>query len=666
MPNRLAKETSPYLLQHQDNPVDWYPWGEEALARSRAENKPILLSVGYSACHWCHVMAHESFENADTAQIMNQHFINIKVDREERPDLDQIYQNVAMIFTRGGGWPLTVFLTPDLKPFYGGTYFPPQSMHGRIGFPDLLRMLTDAYHSRSQEISENVEKIADYIQSAEKIGVPAVGASFEAASFEAVTVEVLGYVDWNNGGLGHAPKFPNSSVFAYLWRYGTSKAREAVVHTLTQMARGGIYDQLRGGFSRYSVDERWEVPHFEKMLYDNGVLLKLYSEVVLSGEKSELFERVVSETVDYVLAEMLSPEGLFYAAQDADSDGEEGKFFVWTKKEVEEILTPEEARAACLRWGIDETGNSEHAGQCVLQLRSPMDGIAKTLLKEEAEVEELLVSAKSKLLKRRETRVRPGLDDKVLTSWNGMMISGLSWASLALKKSGQVAQAERAAQAAQKAFQRLVQTSQDGRLFSTIQRGEPKYAAYLDDYAFLSMAALDLCRTLESPQEIQKCIDLAQGWIRILLTHFKDTAEPGFFFTSDDHEKLIQRPKSLFDQSVPSGTSVALQVMMVLQEIDPLKSNFKSELDRQMGPLFGMVRNSPYGYGEFLCAALLYSRGPITVSGKGAVELSQNFQVFQKNSEAETRLLVCHQSVCSAPFSSLSEARNRLLELISR
>jgi hypothetical protein len=364
MPNRLAHETSPYLQQHKNNPVDWYPWGEEALERAKRENKPILLSIGYSACHWCHVMERESFENPEIARLMNENFINIKVDREERPDLDQIYQNVAQAMTRSGGWPLTVFLTPDRKPFYGGTYFPPEDRYGRPGFPRVLATLAEVFRKNHLAVVEQAEKLTEFIGSVEEGSTEGRGepSAISLARLEEAAATLLGHVDWENGGFGGAPKFPNSTAFSFLWRLGgvvgSKPAKEAVLLALRKMATGGIYDQLGGGFHRYSVDPLWSVPHFEKMLYDNALLLRLYSEVLLSrdpqikSQEKELFRRVIDETVRYVLREMTSPGGGFYSTQDADSEGQEGKYFAWDRQEFEQLLSPEEARVAELVFGV--------------------------------------------------------------------------------------------------------------------------------------------------------------------------------------------------------------------------------------------------------------------------------------------------------------------------
>ncbi len=664
MPNRLAQETSPYLRQHQDNPVDWYAWGPEALERAKREDKPIHLSVGYSACHWCHVMAHESFENAETAKLMNDRFVNIKVDREERPDLDQIYQNVAQVFTRGGGWPLTVFLTPELKPFFGGTYFPPEDKYGRPGFPRVVVALSDAYKNDRATVAENAEKIMDAIRSLETVG----GTGKESPHLKTLgelAEALLMSIDWTYGGIGHAPKFPNTMTLTFLWRMGLAtgheRTREAAVLALVRMAQGGIYDQLGGGFSRYSVDERWAVPHFEKMLYDNGLLLKLYSEVLLTDgdsskpllqtEQREMFARVVSETTAWLLREMCSPDGGFYAAFDADSEGEEGKFYVWDLKDLKNHLTEEEARAFSLRYGVTEAGNFEH-GKTVLYLANEIDASARPLIE----------SAKKKLFSVRSGRVPPGRDDKILTGWNGLAISGLAWAAEALREAGRPEEARTARAAALRAFRFIRERAgKDGdRLYGTIQEGKPRFNAYLDDYAFLSLAALDLGRFSPDSNEAGALDRDAHRWITTIQRHFKDAQAAGFFFTSDDHEALIQRPKTIYDQAIPSGTAVTLECMAALVEIDPDGKgvDLEPELGRQLESLFADVKRAPHGYGELLSAALLRLLGPVVVSGAKSHQAVRHSHVFQK--EGDSRILICHRKVCGLPLSSPAEARVEL------
>jgi uncharacterized protein YyaL (SSP411 family) len=673
MSNRLAKETSPYLLQHKNNPVDWYPWGAEALDRSVEENKPILLSIGYSACHWCHVMEHESFENAEIAEIMNKLFVCIKVDREERPDLDHIYQNVAQALTKGGGWPLTVFLTPARKPFYGGTYFPPEDRFGRPGFKRVLANIAKAYQTDPMGVAQNAMKLSAYISAAEGVSSATSGEK-KSPTWDSVSNAaelLLGNIDFENGGIGGAPKFPNPMAFSFLWRVGVlknnEKLREAVLLTLRKMAHGGIYDQLGGGFSRYSVDATWSVPHFEKMLYDNALLLKLYSEVLLSTHLDDadrkLFTAVVRETVDYLLREMISPDGGFYAAQDADSEGEEGKFFAWDLTDLKNALRDEtDVRIFSLRYGVDEAGNFE-LGKTVLYVAHSIGAVAHELSMTEKVIEESLERSRKTLFELRDKRVHPGTDDKVLSSWNGLAVSGLSWASQALKKAGFVAESQRAIDAAGRAFHLIreeVTSGQDGRLFSTFQAGEGKHNAYLDDYAFMAMGALDLARFEKSDAVVAQAIQMATLWMKRVIRRFKDKAGAGYFFTSDDHEELIHRPKTIFDQAIPSGTAVIIQTMMALTEINPdTATEFTEEWEKQLSSFWAQAERQPYGCGEMSNAALLSLVGPLVISGEGAFEACNSPFVFRKGiskAQAKTdsgRLLVCHRQTCDAPLSSL-------------
>ncbi len=644
MTNRLAAESSPYLKQHAENPVDWFPWGEEALQRAKAENKIILLSVGYSACHWCHVMAHECFENPAIADLMNQHFVNIKVDREERPDLDQIYQNVAQLITHSGGWPLTVFLTPELKPVFGGTYFPPTDRQGRAGFPSILQGIAQMYRDNPDGLAENVRRLTDAITRLETLG-EAKGRAPDQEACEAITAKLMDAMDWRDGGLGHAPKFPHTSGFAYLWRAGLAsrneRALEAVTLTLTKMASGGIYDQLGGGFARYSTDDQWLVPHFEKMLYDNAVLLKLYAEVLLAAPltpqgalepwRRDLFLQTIRDTLGWLFREMLSPEGGFYSALDADSEGEEGKFYVWDRAEARKLLTGAEADALIAALGIEEHGNFEHSSHSVLRRVNP-----------ELPLSQETLSAMEKLRAVREKRTRPGLDDKVLTGWNALMVSGLVWAARALEHHGialDMALAEQARNQAQRtyAFLKTELGRDDHRLWATWSASaQPKarFNAYLDDYAFLAAAALDLSQT-----------DDARSYAHVILKHFKDSHGPCFFFTSDDHESLIQRPKSLFDQALPSGNAVALEVMMALAELYPKDTAFRDEVQRSLPSLMPLIRDNPYGHGEAACAALLSALGAIAWSHAAPKNMHPHFFV-KRASGGEP--VYCHRSACHA------------------
>ncbi len=681
MANRLAQETSPYLLQHKNNPVDWYPWGQEAIDRARNEDKPILLSIGYSACHWCHVMEKESFENPEIAQLMNRHFINIKVDREERPDLDHIYQNVAQVMTRGGGWPLTVFLTPALKPFYGGTYFPPEERYGRPGFKKVLESLSHAYRTDPFVVGKNALKLSEIVAAFESVSAEkGPGPSLE--SLQKAAEEILRGIDWEMGGFEGAPKFPNPMVFTFLWRYGRAKgdekAQKAVLLSLTQMASRGIYDQLGGGFHRYSVDASWSVPHFEKMLYDNALLLKLYSEVlltdlesggVLNPDERNLYLKVLKETTEYLYREMLSPDGAFYTAQDADSEGEEGKYFVWDLNDLSLVLTPEEARAIAIRLGVSESGNFEHQ-KTVLYAAQSIQEVAEKMKWTLENTTKTLESASQKLLKARQKRIPPGLDNKVLVSWNGLLISGLTWTAQAMQKSGLSEEGEKAYSHAEKAYYFLKNQvcGEKHRLYSTFQGGKPRGNAFLDDYAFMAFAALDLSRFAKEDSQIENYLEDSYQWIQIILKHFKGEKDAaGYYFTSDDHEELLQRPKTIFDQAIPSGTAVVLTCLLALAELDYKGEGkkFEDELEKQFSLLSRLALENPHGMGETLCASLLNVAGVITIAGPDSKELCHHPHIFRKPElpESDEAFLVCHRKTCGLPFKQKKEAKEEISKI---
>jgi uncharacterized protein len=537
MANHLAGETSPYLLQHANNPVDWRPWGEQALTLARASDKPILLSIGYSACHWCHVMAHESFEDPEIAAVMNELFVNIKVDREERPDLDHIYQSAHQMLTgRSGGWPLTMFLTSDGTPFFGGTYFPDVPRHGLPAFADLCRNVADIYRHRRGDIAEQNRTLREML--ADTLPHPAAKVSLDDTPIRIGRDFLLRNYDSRFGGFGDAPKFPHASDLTFLLRQaaaGDGRSREAVMTTLTRMAEGGIYDQLGGGFCRYSVDERWEIPHFEKMLYDNGPLLGLYAEA-WEASHDPLFARVVEETADWALREMQMSDGAFASSLDADSEGEEGRFYVWQRDEIRELLSADEWRVASAHWGLAGPPNFENAAWHlrVVAPISPSDSA-------------LLATARAKLFARRATRIAPGRDDKVLTAWNALLIEGIAKAGRIFERRDWLAAARGALTFVRAHLWR------DGRLLATSRAGHAHLNAYLDDYAFLLLAVQELMRSECRPGDAEFADDLADA----LLDHFEDKAGGGFHFTADDHESLIHRPKPGHDNSTPGGNAAA-------------------------------------------------------------------------------------------------------------
>jgi uncharacterized protein len=555
MPNRLAHETSPYLQQHANNPVDWHAWGEEALKRARDEGKPILLSIGYSACHWCHVMAHESFEDPQIAEQMNRDFINIKVDREERPDIDQIYQQAHhMLSQRSGGWPLTMFLTPDQRPFFGGTYFPKTPRYDLPGFADLLSKIAAVYREQPQAIATQNEELAGLLE--RSAAQPAPASTMSRAPIDAALTELARMFDAAHGGFGGAPKFPHPAELELCLESSAARGdvnlRHIPLHTLRSMAAGGIYDQLGGGFSRYSVDGRWNIPHFEKMLYDNGPLLALYADAWLISRES-LFARVCDETAQWVLREMQSPEGGFYSSLDADSEHEEGKFYVWSRVEVAALLTSAEAAVVHPHFGLDQAPNFEGV-LWHLYVAKPLDRVAADLGIDLADAERLLQSARSKLFDARAQRVRPGRDDKILTSWNALMIRGLAHAGRVFGREDWIDAACRAADFVRNTLH------VDGRLLATYKDGRAHLNAYLDDHAYLIGALLELIQSRFRMDDVSFAQTLADA----LLARFVDRDTGGFFFTSSDHEKLIARPKPGPDNATPSGNGVAALVLQRL------------------------------------------------------------------------------------------------------
>jgi uncharacterized protein YyaL (SSP411 family) len=558
MPNRLAAETSPYLLQHAGNPVDWFPWGEEALELARSLDKPILLSIGYSACHWCHVMAHESFEDQDVANEMNRHFVNIKVDREERPDLDQIYQTAHQILTRRtGGWPLTVFLMPDGMPFFAGTYFPKAPRFGMPAFRDLLERIARAYLEKRSEIVEQNASLAQILQ--RTTPTHARAGELDRAPIDAAANELARAFDDEYGGIGGPPKFPHPAELAFCLRRhvleGDDVAGAVATLTLTRMAEGGIYDQLGGGFCRYSTDRFWTIPHFEKMLYDNGPLLALYSDAWLTT-REPLYEKVVRETAAWMIREMQSPEGGYYSSVDADSEGAEGKFYVWTPDEVQKLLNGDEYVVVAPHFGLDGPPNFE-GHYWHLRIAVPLDDIAVQLGISREEAELRLESARAKLLAARSQRIRPGCDDKVLTSWNALTIKGMARAARVFDCAAWLDSTRRALDFIRQKLWR------NGRLLATYRDGRSHLNAYLDDHAFLLDALLELMQTDFRTDDLELACAIAD----VMLEQFEDRASGGFYFVSHDHERLVQRPKSGHDGATPSGNGVAAEAVQRLGHI---------------------------------------------------------------------------------------------------
>jgi uncharacterized protein YyaL (SSP411 family) len=604
MPNRLAQETSPYLLQHADNPVDWYPWGEEALNLAKQQDKPILLSIGYSACHWCHVMAHESFEDAEIAALMNAHYINIKVDREERPDIDQIYQAAHNMLSRqSGGWPLTVFLTPQQEPFFTGTYFPKQPRYQLPGFGDLIVRVAAFYHERKAELAEQNQSLLRAM--AQTVPPASTEITADAGTIRQAFEHLKASFDFEHGGFGTAPKFPNPADIEFFLRQarlGNAEAEAMALQMLRSMAAGGIYDQIGGGFCRYSVDERWMIPHFEKMLYDNGQLLALYAngwQLVHEKEPAlaQRFERVMNETVAWLLREMRSPEGAFYSSLDADSEGEEGKFYVWQPAELMELLTPEEFGLALQCFGFEHAPNFErHAWHPYLAISPLPQDMA------------LFNSLQAKLFAAREQRIRPGRDDKILTSWNALAIKGLARAGRVLGKPEWVATAQQAVEFIRKTLWL------NGQLLATCKDGTAHLNAYLDDYAFLLDALLELMQAEFRSVDLEFAHALAD----VLLQEF-EAPDGGFYFTGHHHEALIHRPKQGYDSATPNGNGIAAAALQRLGHVLG-EMRYLEAAERTLKAFDMVVQHSPAACPSLLMALEEHGEPPVLVLLKGPAE----------------------------------------------
>ena len=672
--NHLIHETSPYLLQHAQNPVDWYGWNDEALQKARDENKPIFLSIGYSSCHWCHVMAHESFENEDVAKFMNENFVNIKVDREERPDIDDIYQKVCQIATGQGGWPLSVFLTPDKKPFYVGTYFPVLDSYGRPGFGSICRQLSQAWREKPQDIEKSAENFLDALNKTETVTTP---SKLERTILDEAAMNLFQLGDSTYGGFGSAPKFPNAANISFLFRYaklsGLSKFNEFALKTLNKMANGGIFDQIGGGFHRYSTDAKWLVPHFEKMLYDNALMPVNYAEAY-QITKDSFYLDVLKKTLDFVLREMTSSEGGFYSAYDADSEGVEGKFYVWTKKEIKEVLG-NDAELFCLYYDVTDGGNWE--GHNILCNNLNISTIAFNFGLDEQKVREILKTCSEKLLKVRSMRVLPGLDDKVLVSWNSLMIT-------AFAKGYRVTNDVRYLDAAKSCISFINQNLlADGKLLRTYKNGSAKIDGYLEDYSYFVNALLDV---FEIEPDL-KYLNLSLKLGHYLVDHFWDSQNASFFMTSDDHEKLIIRPKSNYDLSLPSGNSVSSFVMLRLYHMSQDKM-FLEIATKIMESQAQMAAENPFGFGYLLntistylqkpieitiintenanlCNSLLASYIPnsfiVTIQSSEQLERLSEYPFFTgKKFESQTSVFVCKDFTCSLPLQTLNEIHSHL------
>jgi uncharacterized protein YyaL (SSP411 family) len=677
--NHLAEETSPYLLQHADNPVDWYPWGEAALARARSEKKPILLSIGYSACHWCHVMAHESFEDADTAALMNELFVNIKVDREERPDLDKIYQVAQQMLTHGsGGWPLTMFLTAQQQPFFGGTYFPKEPRYGMPAFRDLLRRVAEYYRDHGAEIAEQERQLQAAL--AAIVPQPATGGVLSDSPLAQACAALERSFDGSYGGFSGAPKFPHANSIERClrqWHAASAdsepdlKALYMASLTLTRMAEGGIYDQLGGGFARYSVDGFWMIPHFEKMLYDNGQLLSEYARAHLATGES-LFARISHETADWVLRDMRSPEGAFFSSLDADSQGHEGRFYVWTPAEVQALLGAGEYAAFSRRFGLDRPANFE--GEWHLHTYAPLEDVAAAINETPQTAAALIESARAKLLNARNLRIWPARDEKILTAWNALMIKGLAIAARVLKRKDLGAAASAAVDFIRHHLWR------EGRLLAAYKDGRARLPAYLDDYAFLIDALLELLQTRWRSRDLEFAQELAE----VLLEQFEDSESGGFFFTAREHEKLIHRSKTFGDESLPSGNGIAASSLCRLGYLLG-ESRYIDAAERTLKAAWAGIQEYPQAHmslvnalEDFLSSLqILVIRGDQASAAQWAVELGALYAparmlfaipndaalppaLAAKAASRSTVAYLCTGMTCSAPMANLPDVSRAL------
>jgi len=674
--NALASETSPYLLQHASNPVDWHPWGPEALQLARKTGKPILLSIGYSACHWCHVMAHESFEDEATAKLMNERFVNIKVDREERPDIDKIYQIAHQVLAqRGGGWPLTMFLMhDDQRPFFGGTYFPKEPRYGMPAFGDLLTRVSEVYSQRQDELRKQnaslMEVFTDLTPS-----LPAAQVTLDATPFAHAHSTLTQQFDREYGGFGGAPKFPHPTTMEFLLRQWRASAHAEqpdlqslymATLTLTRMAEGGIYDQLGGGFCRYSVDQLWMIPHFEKMLYDNGPLLALYAQAsIATGDP--LFKRIASETAAWMMRDMQASEGGFWSALDADSEGHEGKFYAWQQDEVRSQIAADEYAVLSRRFGLDREANFEGAWH--LHVYRAIDEVAQDCGIAAPEAERLLDLARSKLLNVRNTRVWPGRDEKVITSWNALAIKGMAIAARSLSRDDLAACATRAVDFIRSTLW------QDGRLLAVYKDGQGRFTAYLDDYAFLLDALIELLQTRWRTSDLQFAIELADA----MLAHYEDKVSGGFYFTADDAEQLIHRPKSFSDEAVPAGNGIAAFALHRLGQVLG-NTRYLQTAEKTLHAAWPAIQKYPSGHASLVLALeetlapiqLIVIRGVEKEIAQWQRELNKAYAprrivlgipsdatdlplaLADKKGMHETTGYVCRGEVCSEPLKSLA------------
>lgn len=670
--NLLINETSPYLLQHAHNPVDWYPWGEEAFAKANAEDKPILLSVGYSACHWCHVMEHESFEDEETAEVMNENFVNIKVDMEERPDVDQIYMTFIQLTSGHGGYPMNVFLTPDKKPFFGGTYFPPVNRYNMPSFRQVLTSIADAYQSKRDEILNSADDILSEIKRVGVSEISQVGLKLDL--LDSAFLSLSRNFDAKNGGFGGAPKFPAPMSLEFLLRYykrtGEESALEIVKKTCKKMANGGIYDQLGGGFHRYTVDAIWLTPHFEKMLYDNAQLIRIYLHL-FQLTKDEFYKRIALETLEYVRREMLDPKGGFYSTQDADSEGIEGKFFVWTPEEVETVLG-EDSQIFSFYYDVSEAGNFEEKN--ILNVKNSFAETAEIFKISVEKLQEILESGREKLFKEREKRIKPFRDEKVLTAWNGLMLAAFAEASAILQSTDYLEIAKKNADFILESLQK------DSSLLRSWKDGKAKLNAYLEDYANFADGLIELFQVSGEIKYLQEAKRLAD----ILINEFWDEDNGGFFFTSVNHEKLLIRHKDFYDNATPSGNSVAADVLLKLAKLigDEKYERFAITVLRLVIP---QIKRYPSAFGRVLSTMEFYLNPTKEIVVLGdfeemretiwsdyqpnkvvvLAENGENAEVIpllaeRKMIDGKTTVYVCENFVCQRPVTKAEDLKEQL------
>jgi len=684
--NKLINETSPYLLQHAHNPVNWHPWNEEALGLARKLDKPIFLSIGYSACHWCHVMEHESFENEEIAKILNEHFISIKVDREERPDIDEIYMTAVQLMTGSGGWPLSVWLTPDLEPFFGGTYFSPEDRWGRTGFRKILVQIAQIWQQRRGEVLKSANQITASLNQINK--VKSADVLLDQSLWQLAFKSADQRFDERHGGFGSAPKFPIAMELSFLLRYyfhiGEKRALAMVEKSLQEIANGGIFDHLGGGFHRYSTDERWLVPHFEKMLYDNALLTITYLEAYQITKNANYKETAIA-TVDYVLREMTSSEGGFYSSQDADSEGEEGKFYVWQKSEIETILGKEESRLFCDIYDVSDQGNWE--GKNILYLRRSLEGAAKEYGLSLSELKDQLTKDRRQLFEARSRRIPSGTDDKILTDWNGLMIS-------ALCRGFQVLGDQKYLKAAQKAVDFLLEKLYiDGRILKTYRNGKSHLTGYLSDYAFLIAALIDYYESSFEWAYLKKTIEINH----LMIQKFWDDSSGGFFFTSVDHERLLMRTRNPYDNAIPAGNSIAVHNLLKLSQFTG-DFKLKEKAEQALKLYTTKMERSPSGFAVLLSSSDHFWGNPkeIVIAGDRSLEKTQEMIAVvhehylpnkilayadpflnkeidelpvvegKLSSDGQAKIFVCENYVCQRPFLNKEDFENFYSSLIER